>query len=310
MEQSPWQYPSPPNPPVQWTPAPPPPGSPYPFGAPGASGPVPPTGPRRNRAQWWRGALAGAVAGAVAAAGVGVVWKTDTTTTPAVSAASAAASGTKNVVTISSTETGVHAVLAKAQASVVSIEVQTTSKRGPYTVQGAAAGTGVIITADGEVLTNAHVVAGATSVSVKMSDGTTYPATIIGSDTTNDLALLKITGASNLTAATLGSSAAAQVGDEVVAIGNALDLEGTPTVTVGIISAKDRSLDDGQGTTMSGLLQTDAAINSGNSGGPLLNMNGEVVGINTAMIQNSQNLGFAISIDTAKTVIDHLRGGS
>ena len=160
---------------------------------------------------------------------------------------------------------------------------------------------------DGLVLTNAHVVENATNLSVTLSDGTKYSATIVGSDATRDIALVQIQGASNLPAATLGSSDALQVGDGVVAIGNALDLDGSLTVTSGIVSAKERSLDNGDGSTLGHLIQTDAAINSGNSGGPLLNMAGEVVGINTAIIQDSQNLGFSISIDSVKPLITSLQ---
>ena len=112
---------------------------------------------------------------------------------------------------------------------------------------------------------------------------------------------------SNLPAATLGSSDALQVGDGVVAIGNALDLDGSLTVTSGIVSAKERSLTSSDSSVLGHLIQTDAAINSGNSGGPLLNMAGEVVGINTAIIQDSQNLGFSIAIDSVKPLITTLQ---
>jgi putative serine protease PepD len=170
----------------------------------------------------------------------------------------------------------------------------------------------VILTSDGQVLTNAHVVSGATSVRVTL-DGETRgrAATVIGTDPAKDLALLQISGASGLTPAPLGSSSAARVGDDVVAIGNALALEGGPTVTKGIISALDRNLDESAGT-MSGLLQTDASISSGNSGGPLIDASGSVIGINTAVATSSrsssaENIGFAIAIDTARPVIEQLR---
>jgi putative serine protease PepD len=144
-------------------------------------------------------------------------------------------------------------------------------------------------------------------------NGTTKPldASVLGVDTTTDLALLKISGASGLTPAALGSSSAVHVGDDVVAIGNALALEGGPTVTKGIISGVGRSLDEAT-STMSGLLQTDASISSGNSGGPLIDATGSVIGINTAVAASSrstsaENVGFAIAIDTARPVIDRLR---
>jgi len=124
-------------------------------------------------------------------------------------------------------------------------------------------------------------------------------------DGTQDLALIKIRGASNLPVVELGSSKAAQVGDDVVAIGNALALIGGPTVTTGIISAKDRSLEG-----LDGLIQTDAAINQGNSGGPLVNAAGQVIGVNTAVIRGgAEGIGFSIAIDNAKPVIQDIRTG-
>jgi putative serine protease PepD len=135
----------------------------------------------------------------------------------------------------------------------------------------------------------------------------------VGLDTDADLALVRITGASGLPAAQLGSSAAMHVGDEVIAIGNALALEGGLTVTKGIVSAVNRSVDTGT-TTMTGLIQTDAAISSGNSGGPLVNASGEVIGINSLVATSTrgttaENIGFTIPIDHAMVVIDRLRRG-
>ncbi|HEV8116754.1 MAG TPA: trypsin-like peptidase domain-containing protein, partial [Acidimicrobiales bacterium] len=133
-------------------------------------------------------------------------------------------------------------------------------------------------------------------------------ATLVGSDAANDLALLKIEGASGLPTASLGDSDAAQVGDDVVAIGNALALVGGPTVTTGIISAKGRNLGN-----LDGLLQTDAAINPGNSGGPLVDTTGQVIGINTAVLRDpsgsggAEGIGFAIAANTIKPIIDELR---
>jgi len=164
------------------------------------------------------------------------------------------------------------------------------------------------------VLTNAHVVEGASSIRVTLSgQSQARNAALVGIDTSNDLALLKITGASNLPTATIGRSADVAVGDGVVAIGNALALPGGPTVTSGIISALNRSLGTGSGQ-MSGMLQTDASISSGNSGGPLVNAAGQVIGINTAVATSSQtttaeNIGFAIPIDKAMVVVAQLRAG-
>jgi len=188
-------------------------------------------------------------------------------------------------------------VLAKAGPAVVSIRASG--------LGGSGAGTGIIITADGEVLTNAHVVRGADTVRVRLEgEAQSREATIVGSDGVNDLALLKIRGASGLPTAELGVSSAVKVGDDVVAVGNALGLQGEPTVTKGIVSATDRTLD-----TLTGLIQHDAAINPGNSGGPLLNRSGQVIAINTATAGQGTGIGFAIPIDHAKTVIERLRRG-
>jgi putative serine protease PepD len=190
-----------------------------------------------------------------------------------------------------------HALLAKAQPAIVSIRAS-----GPT---GSGAGTGIIITSDGEVLTNAHVVRGADTVRVRLEgEAQSRAATIVGSDGVDDLALLKISGASGLPTADLGNSAAVKVGDDVVAVGNALGLQGEPTVTRGIVSATDRTLD-----TLTGLIQHDAAINPGNSGGPLLNRSGQVIAINTATAGQGTGIGFAIPIDHAKSVIERLRRG-
>jgi putative serine protease PepD len=131
-------------------------------------------------------------------------------------------------------------------------------------------------------------------------------ADLIGSNPNEDVALIKIHDASNLPAATLGKSADLRVGDSVVAIGNALDLGATPTVTEGIVSALNRSI-DAPDESLSGLIQTDAAINPGNSGGPLVDAQGDVVGMDTAVAGDAQNIGFALAIDKVKPVIDDLR---
>jgi S1-C subfamily serine protease len=182
-------------------------------------------------------------------------------------------------------------------------------------VRGTGAGTGVILSASGEVLTNAHVVDGATSIHVTLpGEAQSRAATLVGSDRAADLALLRIEGATGLPVAPLGVSASLAVGDDVVAIGNALALRGGPTVTRGIVSALDRTLDTGNGT-MTGLIQTDASISSGNSGGPLVNAAGEVIGINTAVATSgggsaAENIGFAIPVDRARPVIERLRSGA
>jgi len=182
-----------------------------------------------------------------------------------------------------------------------------------------AVGTGFIIDSSGVIVTNNHVVSGATSVKVQLpgTDGETYDATVVGTDAQTDLAVLRIeeTGLPTLT---LGSSAELGVGDWVVAIGNALALDGGPTVTAGVVSALGRDVEQaatsgtrpGQATTSAialyDLIQTDAAINEGNSGGPLVNMQGEVIGINTLGSSDAQGIGFAIAIDDARPIIEQL----
>lgn len=174
-----------------------------------------------------------------------------------------------------------------------------------------SAGTGIIISKDGYILTNKHVIPDGTSkVEIVTSDGTKYDdVRLVGRDPSNDIAFLKINGAKNLRAATLGNSDQAKVGQKVVAIGNALG-QFQNTVTQGIISGKGRPLqaqDDSSSAgaeSLTNLFQTDAAINPGNSGGPMVNMKGEVIGMNTAVAENAQGIGFAIPINDAKSVVD------
>lgn len=176
---------------------------------------------------------------------------------------------------------------------------------------GASVGTGMFVTSDGEILTNAHVVEGAAAVRVRLA-GETEPrrATVLASDRGNDLALLRIEG-DGYPAVTFADPDSIRIGDEVVAIGFALDLDGEPTVTRGIVSALDRTISTASGV-LNALIQTDAAISSGNSGGPLVNANGEVVGVNTAVARGSattaaSNISFAISSGEAVRVLDSLR---
>ena len=177
---------------------------------------------------------------------------------------------------------------------------------------GEAIGTGIIITADGEIVTNNHVVEGATTVNVVLS-GDTEPrkAKVLATDPANDLGLIKLENATGLTAATFADPESLAVGDPVVAVGYALDLDGGPSVTSGIISALNRTMQNDNGA-LNRLIQTDAAISSGNSGGPLINMEGQVVGINTAVARSTDtsaanNIGFAISVGEVKRVVEVLR---
>jgi S1-C subfamily serine protease len=203
----------------------------------------------------------------------------------------------------------IHALIAKVGPSVVSIEIFQGSNR-------VAAGSGVVVSDDGLIVTNAHVVSltdqfGRSlrnpAVKIRLSDGTERTAKILGSEPDNDIALVKVDDTAGLKAAEIGDSDALQVGDDVVAIGNALDLGSTPTVTKGIISAKDRELEVDVNLKLTGLLQTDAAINHGNSGGALVNASGQVIGINSAGIPDAQNLGFAIASKTFLPLIEKLK---
>lgn len=165
-------------------------------------------------------------------------------------------------------------------------------------------GTGVIISDDGFILTNNHVIAGANEVTVTLANGTKLEARIVGTDEATDVALLKVASKTKLPAATLGSSDALRVGDWVVAIGNPFGLG--HTVTAGIVSAKGRIIGSGP---YDDFIQTDASINPGNSGGPLFNTAGKVAGINTAIIAQAQGIGFAIPIDMVKRLLPGLRKG-
>jgi serine protease Do len=168
-------------------------------------------------------------------------------------------------------------------------------------------GSGLIIDASGVILTNAHVVRDGSQITVRLHDGREYKATKVHTDPKADLAVLRIEGADNLTAAKLGNSDTAEVGDWVLALGNPFGLEGT--VTAGIVSAKGRGIGLNERESF---IQTDAAINPGNSGGPLVNLDGEVIGINTAISSNSggnEGVGFAIPINLAKWVAKQLTDG-
>ncbi len=163
-------------------------------------------------------------------------------------------------------------------------------------------GSGVIIRPDGLILTNNHVIEDASKIQVTLSNGKTYKGKVVGADPISDVALVKI-DAKNLPYLELGDSSKLKVGQFVVAIGNPYGLD--HTVTVGVISALERNINVGN-KTMHGIIQTDAAINPGNSGGPLVSLDGKVVGINTMIYQNAQGLGFAVSANTCKKVINSL----
>ncbi|MDX2696393.1 trypsin-like serine protease [Streptomyces ipomoeae] len=252
-----------------------------------------------------------------------------------------------NTTASSSTSTSVVPTSQKGTVSGVAtavspsiVEISATSNQGEST------GSGVIITSDGEIITNNHVISGASQIKVTTSDGKSYTAEVVGTDSKKDLALIKLQDASGLKAATLGDSDAVKVGDEVVAIGSPEGLTGT--VTSGIVSALDRDVtvstdesqsqdqgggggqwpfefggqqfngDTGSSTTTYKAIQTDASLNPGNSGGALIDMNGNIIGINSAMYSASDatsasagsvGLGFAIPINTVKSDLSTLRAG-
>jgi putative serine protease PepD len=202
--------------------------------------------------------------------------------------------------------------IAKADTkSVVEIDA-TSASSSPYpngsNGNESAEGTGFIYDAKGDIVTNAHVVDGATSLKVKFSDGSTYTAKLVGEDASTDVAVVHIGApASKLVPLAFADSSTVEVGDGVVAIGNPYGLDGT--VTSGIVSAVNREITSPNETPIAGALQTDAAINHGNSGGPLLNLQGEVIGI-TSQIQSSSGvndgIGFAVPSNTVRTIADEL----
>ena len=228
-------------------------------------------------------------------------------TSATTSAPTPSPTSTQNATASSSLPT-ITSVVDEVNPAVASIVVGTvTYDWWGQSVPSEQAGSGIIIDKRGYIVTNNHVVDGATSITVSIPDGRTFNATLVGTDPATDLAVIKING-DNLPTASFGNSSAMRIGDWVVAIGNALALDGGPTVTAGVVSATGRSITEDSGTTLYDLIQTDAAINPGNSGGPLINLNGEVIGINTAKVSSVDvsGVGFAISSDSAKPVIDAL----
>lgn len=209
--------------------------------------------------------------------------------------------------TVTDEESSIASVAEKVGPSVVSIVTQTRTNSYYGSTSGEAAGTGIIVSKNGYVMTNNHVLEGATSVSVVDSTGELYEdATIIGRDPLNDIAFIKIKSDKEFTAAALGNSSTIRTGQQVVAIGNALG-QYSNTVTSGIISGTGRPItaDTGSGDTetLTDLIQTDASINPGNSGGPLVNMAGQVIGINTAIVEDANGIGFAIPVNATKGVL-------
>jgi S1-C subfamily serine protease len=226
-----------------------------------------------------------------------------------------AASPTTNARTVASAaDADITDVVAAARESVVTITADgvATNRFSPFSVPTTGVGSGVILTSNGYILTNRHVVDDSQSVSVALADGREFPASIVRISADTDLALIKV-DATGLNAAAIGDSDALAVGQTAIAIGSPLGTY-TETVTRGIVSGLDREItvtDEStrRQTTLSGLIQTDAAINPGNSGGPLLDDAGSVIGINTAVATSAEGLGFAIPIGAASALIGLASGG-
>ena len=187
---------------------------------------------------------------------------------------------------------------------VVSITVETLVKNRFLEVSNQGMGSGFIVRSDGYIATSKHVVSGASSIQVHLNNGDTYPATIVGEDQVTDLAVLKIEE-NDLPTAIFADSDKLNVGDWVLAIGNALAIKGGPTVTFGIVSGLGRTINTEFGEFYN-LVQTDAAVNEGNSGGPLVNLEGEVIGINQAILKQAQGVGFAVSSSIADPIVKSL----
>jgi serine protease Do len=224
----------------------------------------------------------------------------------AASSATTGAAAPAEVAAMSDGAMDVPAVLARVEPSVVTVQTDLVGENSAgQTVPEQGTGTGFVVAADGVIATNNHVVQGARTIEVTLADGRALPAQVLQQDPSADLAVLQVP-ADNLPVAPLGDSADLQVGDPVVAIGDALALPGGPTVTEGIVSALDRTIQTTAGATLTHVIQTDAAINPGNSGGPLVDATGHVIGIDTAAAGDGQNIGFAIAIDGARSTIDSL----
>jgi S1-C subfamily serine protease len=288
---------------------------------------IPPTpaadtaGSSSGRPRGWLWAVVSGVAALIGALiGGGIVAAVNhdggSTTVKEISAGPALLNGTTNIET----------VIAKVRPAIVSIAATSPASASQSILGGGTGGvqedqgTGMIITSDGQVVTNNHVIAGATTITVTLYGSLkALPATLIDTDPTNDVALLQIDNQANLPTVSYGDSDSVQVGDAVVAIGNALGLAaGTPTVTQGIISATGRTVQasdpSGNNTeSLTNMFQTDAAINPGNSGGPLVDSSGTVIGMNTAVAANedgtaqAQNIGFAIPSNKIEQLLPELR---
>jgi S1-C subfamily serine protease len=275
-----------------------------------------PTGPSRSRGL--AAVVATAVLAATLAAGgtAALVTGPLATSTDAPTPAASSSPGAINVATGSGStgaEADLPAVVAAVRDSVVTITTEGQSSRGLAAIPSTGVGSGLVLTADGYILTNKHVVAGSQSLTVELADGRQFSATLVTESPDQDLALIKIE-TTGLTPATIADPASLQAGETVIAIGSPLGTY-TETVTKGILSATGRTITvrdetTGRPQTLTDLLQTDAAINPGNSGGPLLDATGKVIGINTAVSTDAQGLGFAIPISAAASLISQATAAS
>jgi S1-C subfamily serine protease len=296
-------------------PADPPPHFPAPPAPPPRADSSPKEQPRGQRPRWrFAGGVVTGIAVSALVAGSAVLIDDDSDSAPTAAEGDAAASvesenADASSVTAVPAGSSVYDLVVAVRPAIVAIHttVTETDVFGEE-IEGEAAGSGFVLSGDGYVVTNNHVVEGASDITVTFDDGSTEEAELVGADPRSDLAVLHV-DRTDLEPLALGDSDAIRVGDPVVAIGNALDLGAEPTVTGGLISAKDRTITDPNGSVLVDLIQTDAAISPGNSGGPLLDTTGQVVGINTAVAGQGQNIGFAIAINRANDLIEQLRNG-
>ena len=273
---------------------------------PAPSSPPPATPPPRR---FRRGLLAAVAAVAIAGgAGSGAVAATLVDHNSQATTAATTANSTSSTATSTQASSTAETVYKQVSPGVVTITATVSSGRG----SGQAIGSGIVLDTNGNILTNAHVIAGARQIQVTFSDGRTVNATLVGSNTSADLAVIRVSvAASSLHPVTLGNSDSVGVGDAVYAIGSPFGLSGS--FSQGIISNLKQSGATSNGDNLSGLIQTDAAINPGNSGGPLVNTQGEVIGVNTSIespVDGNVGVGFAIPINQVKQMLSALEGGS
>ncbi len=265
--------------------------------------PVAPSKPRKSGLR--TGAVLALIVLLAAIFGVGLFagWQFSRTAASGTSSAATSQATTSTAQATATIQTAQEAAIAKVKPSVVEVNVTTAS--------GSAVGSGVIVDTRGYIVTNNHVVSGAQSIEVTLSDGTQLTAQLVGTDATHDLAVLKITTQIKLTAVTFGDASKLTVGQDVLAIGNPLGI--TETVTRGIVSALGRTVSEGQGgATITNAIQTDAAINPGNSGGALIDLQGNLIGIPTVGAIDTEfntlanGVSFAIPASTVQSVVQQI----